>query len=114
MLPTATDTDRDLDNALAAWTQWMRSGSVARGFPRRTPGIKWSPGQDFEQLAGAADVTLARAVDAVVDDMPARLRSALSVRHLACRWYGPADDLPYALCEAREALGEALRRRGVL
>lgn len=111
---TAIEPDRALDNALACWTQWMRSGSIARGFPTRTPGIRWNAGTDFDELASHSDLVLARAVDAVVDDLPARLRSALSVRHLGCRWYGQADDLPYALRDAREAVGEALRRRGVL
>jgi hypothetical protein len=109
-----TEADRELDNALGAWSEWMRRGSIARGFPTRTPGIRYRNASDFDELVVEVDVRLARAVDAVVDDMPARLRSALSVRYLRCVWYGNPDDLPDALSEARTALGDALRRRGVL
>jgi hypothetical protein len=109
-----TDLDRDLDNALHAWSAWMRSDGVKIGFPPRAVGVHSSAGMDFDDLIAGADAVLARAVDAVIDDMPARLRSALSAAHLRCRWVGDPDDLPYALLDAREALGNGLRRRRVL
>jgi len=109
-----TDIDRDIDNALHAWSAWMRSERLALGFPGRAVGIWWKPGQDFDDMIESADAVLAQATDAVIDDLPPRLRSALSVRHLGCRWTGDPDDLPYALLDAREALGDGLRRRRVL
>ncbi len=92
----------------------MHSDNVSRGFPSRSPGIKFRASTSFDDLAEEVDASLARSVDAVIDDLPPRLRMALSARFLGCRWFGDRDELPEAVQAAKAAVAAALVRRGVL
>jgi hypothetical protein len=67
---------------------------------------------DFEALFSSAEDSLARSVDAAVDDLPPRERDAVSNAVLATsRPLGEPLEVVYE--RARESLMQILRRRGV-
>jgi hypothetical protein len=104
--------DVRLDFLLAAWSVWMRQGSVGRGLPTKSVGLRSTSGQDFESMLAAVDTRLARALDAIIDSLQPRYRDALHHRWLRSAWtWGEAWEVDYQA--ARDEVRRLMRKRNI-
>lgn len=107
--------DKALSDLLATWKSWCQRDDTHLGYPSRAAGIRWSPGQDFDEMCDSLDNRLAMAVDAVVDSLPPNEKAVVRAyvldagRHV-WRFREPVEVI-YA--RAREMLKIGLNRRGV-
>lgn len=104
---------------LENWATWQfRSGSTARGYPSRAgSGIGVSHGsRTFEEMAETADDNCARAVEAVLGDLTTLERCAVHHEYLSAVYRFPRDQRGHAELyrAARDKIGKALSRRGIL
>lgn len=110
---TFHDYDR-LECLLFHWAAWMRTGFYAK---LRTPGrsacIGISHSADFDQLADAADRSIARAVDAAIQDLKPLEQKALRCAYLGEQWASPLSEAA-VLVVAREHLSIVANRRGLM
>jgi hypothetical protein len=105
-------TDKRLSELLQIWRTWLRRSNLNLGFRPRSLGMSGTGATDFEALFSSAEDSLARSVDAAVDDLPPRERDAVSNAVLATsRPLGEPLEVVYE--RARESLMQILRRRGV-
>ena len=104
--------DKRLDELLDNWAAWMRQGSVGRGLPTKSVGLRSTSGQDFESMLAAVDTRLARALDAIIDSLPPRYRDALHHRWLRSSWtWGEEWEADYQF--ARDEVRRLMRKRGI-
>jgi hypothetical protein len=108
-------TDERLSYLLDAWREWMRESDhrAELGYPSTAAGIRWRPPGDFDSMVAALDDTMALAVDAAVDSLPALERAAVNVVVIGpMRWMRPES--VYEVYErARAMLRITLHARGV-
>lgn len=101
-----------LDALLGLWADWMSDPRYGRGYPSRSPGLRSGKGRDFDDWADAAEIDMARAIDAILDDLDANQRIAVHHRWLASVWRLRLD-MGVLYDEARTAIRAALKRRGL-
>jgi len=106
--------DVSLDFLLNLWAIWMHTGTYGRGYPRKSPGMRTSRGQDLSEMLQAGNDRLIQAVDAAIDGLPLNERLAI------LRGYELTADVwrlrePWDVLEARARvmLRAALQERGV-
>lgn len=107
--------DKRLDVLLDNWKAWMRGGSLSRGLPTKSVGLRSPSGPDFEGMVSEVDVRLARALDAIIDSLPpneylAVIRAKGLQRADVWRLREPWDEL-YA--RARVSIRTLTRKRRV-
>jgi hypothetical protein len=107
--------DKRLSYLLAVWSEYMtRSDHRAElGYPSTAAGIRWRPPGDFDGMVATLDETMAQAVDAAVDSLPALERAAVNAVVIGpMRWkrYEPVHEV-YE--RARGLLKISLNARGV-
>jgi len=102
-----------VDWALDEWARYMRGTGNALGYPTKIAMIGVSGASDFDDLCDAADTTIARAVDALIDDLGPSQRASVYHVHLAAVWRfrEPVEEL-YE--RARTAVEAGLSRKGLL
>lgn len=100
------------------WASWQSAWSAAGevGFPDCSPMFKGSAGgvagdDTFDLLCEQSDTWVAKAVDAIIDDLPPIERSAIYHRHLDAVFRGP--DLEAAYERAIEAVEQGMRGEGL-
>lgn len=104
--------DKRLDWLLDNWSRWMRGGTLARGLPSKSPGLRSPAGADFEDMVSEVDVRLARAMDAIIDSLPMPERTVIHHLKLASVWRLRIDI--YATRDsARVMIRELMRKRRV-
>lgn len=101
-----------VDFYLSLWQTYMHTGSESRGYPGQSSGFSAGGySQDFDDMVEGVDLAAARAVDAVIRDLPLDQQCALHHRYLAAVWrfrnYGRS------LYFARENVREGLKRKNV-
>ena len=108
----------DAHNALIVWSAWMRRNDSRLGYPKKASGIWFKAQTDWDDLCGAADESLAMAVDAIVDGMTPYRRYCIAYRYLATSWPKPIrfdpDIYKAELDASRIELLIGLKKRGIL
>jgi hypothetical protein len=106
--------DKRLDWLLDNWAAWMRGKSGPRGLPTKSVGLRSVAGSDFTEMVDAVDVRLARAIDAIIDSLPANERLAiLRVKGLTADVWRLREPWDVLLVRARIQVRELMRKRRV-
>lgn len=98
------------------WSRWMRSGQEVEGFASRSSGCSdGGTSKSFDEMVEAEDRRCAKAVDAVLDNLPAPQRIAIYVEQGIMGQAFRFERVTYAqaLAQGKAALGRELARRGV-
>jgi hypothetical protein len=99
------------------WARYMRTGTASGlGMPRSASGgIGVSHSADFDQLADAADVVAAKAVDAIIShDLKPLEAKAMKCEYLGEKWLRDDMDMGLVLVIAKEGLMRGLNRKGIV
>ena len=100
-------------NILKDWADWMHSGSVGRGYPRRSAGISTGYVLDsFDDMCERMDAQVCRVVDSCVDDLPPNQSAAIYRCYLSAVFR--MRNYEQSRIDAHEALFVSFRRKGVL
>ena len=106
-------TDDRVDWHLWNWSQWMRRNSHRLGYPRlASGGMGRSAHSDFDEMVQAADARCARAVDAIIEALPAAQRIAVHHKLLASV-YRVRADLATSYADACDRIRRELMRKGI-
>lgn len=106
--------DARLDWHLDNWARWMRSGTLGRGLPTKSPGLRSVGGRDFEDMVTDVDVRLARSLDAIVDSLPPAERIAiLRVKRLTADVWTMREPWDVLHARARITIRTLMRKRRV-
>lgn len=104
---------------LAMWVAWQHAWSAddELGYPKQSPMFSGAQGgavspDTFDHLCEQADAWVARAMDAIIDDLPPIERAAIYHLHLCAVFRG--RDLDAAYAAALEHLGMAMAAKGLL
>lgn len=108
-----------LDINLALWARYMNAWRASDdvGYPNHSAGFGSAPGgavcdDTFEHLCDSADAYAARAMDAIIDGLPAIERAAVYHIHLAAVFR--MRDLEGAYERARIAIRSKMAGRGLV
>jgi hypothetical protein len=97
---------------LGTWRWWMQQPNLNLGHPPRSIGLASTGSQDFDGMCDSADRTLARTMDAVIEDLPTPERD--SIHNAVLRTTRPLpDELHVVYARARDMLRDRLIARGV-
>ena len=99
---------------LGNWAIWQRSGGYSHlNMPGRSPIIGISHGADIDQIADACDVSAARAIDAILRDLPRQNRIAFHCEYLGAKWPFPIN-IELVLPASYSLVAQALNRKGIV
>lgn len=102
-----------LTELLRLWAEWSAMPADSLGYPSQACGIRWRPGNDFDQMCSDMDDWLAHAVDVSVDELPAAERHAVHVVVLASGAWTGREPIEDVYGRARDMLAVRLKARGV-
>lgn len=110
-IPYGMNNDR-LSWHLWNWARWMDRGSYGLGYPGRSL-CTASGHSDFDEMVNRADARCARAVDAIVEDLPQPQKLAVHHKHLSAVFRIRADlETAYEL--ACDKISRELTKRGIV
>lgn len=105
--------DKRLSYLLQTWAEWLREPAMNLGYPSVAAGIRWRSADDWEDLVDHLDETMARAVDAAVDDLPLNERTAVYAVVIGPRVWRLREPMADVYERARMAIKIRLRARGI-
>jgi hypothetical protein len=107
--------DQRLTYLLESWRDWMRESDhrAELGYPSTAAGIRWRPPGDFDSMVATLDDTMALAVDAAVDSLPALERAAVNAVVIGPMRWKRYESVYEVYQRARGLLKITLHARGV-
>ena len=113
--PGSGMTDDRLSYLLDTWREWMRAPDhrAHLGYPSTAAGIRWRPGDDFDDMVESLDQRMALAVDACVDSLPIMERTAVHATVLGPMVWRLREPVAVVYARAREVLKLGLSMRGI-
>ena len=95
-----------LDWHLSNWRTWMHSGELSKlRAPAKSAGfMAGGYNNDFDSMCEIADVRAARAMDAMIESLPANETAAIHHRYLHAVYRFPRGNFEKSLQSARERL----------
>lgn len=107
--------DARLSYLLDTWRDYMRAPDhrAALGYPSTAAGIRYRAGDDFDAMVDSLDDTMARAVDACVDDLPLMERTAVNAVVIGPMVWRLREPIYDVYERARAMLKISLKTRGI-
>lgn len=105
--------DARMDYLLGMWADWMKTGYMVQGYPTRSPGVRSSGAQDFDDMY-RTDVELknAKMMDAVLQSLKPMERDSVAHVWLASV-YRLREPIEVVYPRARTSIRAILKRRRV-
>lgn len=108
--------EKELSLLLETWRDWLHGPDGVDGYPEQAVGFDPATSTDFEEMGAALDLTIARAVDAAVGDLPHNERIVVLIVWGASEarvWrFREPHEVLYQ--RARATLMSVLQQRGLL
>lgn len=108
------DGEARLEFLLNNWARWMRKwGSVSRWYPSKSCGFTEYGESSVEDMEHTSDTWIARAVDAVIGDLPDQERSAIHHQYLDSRYKFQIVFYAATLHNAKKLILAGMEKKGI-
>lgn len=103
-----------LEYMMGIWERYIKNGGrVGRGYPSKACGFSGAGSTSIEDMQEENDLYIARAVDAVVNDLPDEECSAIHHEYLDSRYRGLIVFYAPTLRRAKAMIQAGIERRGI-
>ena len=97
------------------WERWQNRPEADGDYPSKaSSGLGRSSTRDFDEMADAAEVRCAEAVDVVIEELPPALRAAVRHMHGIAVFRCGRLEMVEAYTEAKLRIGRGLALRGIV
>jgi hypothetical protein len=108
------ESDQRIMYYMAIWVEYMRRPESSLSFPRASSGMASGGAHSFDDLAGQADNYAARAMEAIIEDLPERQKLAVYHFNLGAVWRPSRFNLADEYKGAMISIGKGIIRKGLV